>query len=204
MTPPDRNVLPREAITGLLQAHHQGDSAAFERLVPLVYEDLRKIARRQLSRSASSPTLNATALVHEAWFQLVDETRVDWQSRGHFFAIAARAMRRIVVDHARERSAQKRGGGQGFVDLDPDSIAVEQQAENLLALDQALTTIASFSERLARVAECRLFGGLSEEETAAALEISLRTAQREWQRARAWLQKEMAPAAPAGGSAGGR
>lgn len=202
MTQPDRILPSREAITGLLQAHHQGDRDAFERLVPLIYDDLRGIARRQLARSGPSPTLNATALVHEAWFQLVDETRVDWQSRGHFFAIAARAMRRIVVDHARERSAQKRGGDQVQVELDPDLLGVERQAETLLALDQALTTIASFSERLARVAECRLFGGLSEEETAAALEISLRTAQREWQRARAWLQREMAPSgspAPAGG-----
>jgi RNA polymerase sigma-70 factor (ECF subfamily) len=193
MTPPNSDLPAREAITGLLQAHHQGDPDAFERLVPLIYDDLRQIARRQLAKSATSPTLNATALVHEAWFQLVDETRVDWQSRSHFFAIAARAMRRIVVDHARERSAQKRGGGQAYVDLDPDAIAVEQQAETLLALDQALSTIATFSERLARVAECRLFGGLSEEETAAALDTSLRTVQREWRRARAWLQRAMSP-----------
>lgn len=197
-SPPEETPDPRAAITGLLLAHHQGDGEAFQQLVPLIYEDLRQIARRQLARSGMSPTLSATALVHEAYFQLVDETKVDWQSRGHFFAIAARSMRRILIDYVRERRAQKRGGDQVHVELDPNAIAVEQQAETLLALDQALGTIASFSERLARVAECRLFGGLSEEETAAALGISLRTAQREWQRARAWLQKEMAPG---GGSA---
>lgn len=192
--PPDEIADPRAAITRLLLAHHQGDGEAFAQLVPLIYDDLRQIARRQLAKSGMSPTLNATALVHEAYFQLVDETRVDWQSRGHFFAIAARSMRRILIDYVRERRAQKRGGNQVQVDLDPNAIAIEQQAETLLALDQALGTIASFSERLARVVECRLFGGLSEEETAAALGISLRTAQREWQRARAWLQKEMTPA----------
>ena len=182
---------PREEITQLLIAHHAGDQGAFDRLLPLVYDDLRRIARRQLRRSGGAQTLNATALVHEAYFRLVDERRVDWQDRGHFFAIAARSMRRILVDYARERGAQKRGGGQAHVELRPDDIAVEEQAESLIALDQALATLGSFSERLARVVECRVFGGLSEEETAGALGISLRTSQREWQRARAWLAREM-------------
>lgn len=181
----------REQITRLLIAHHQGDAGAFERLVPLVYQDLRRIAQRQIGKRGASPTLNPTALVHEAYFQLVDETRVPWQNRGHFFAIAARSMRRIIVDYARERGAQKRGGDQIRVELEPDLAGVEAQAETLLALDAALTAIAAFSDRLAQVVECRLFGGLSEEETAQALGVSVRTVQRDWARGRAWLQKEM-------------
>jgi len=182
---------PHEEITRLLIAHHEGDEDAFQRLVPLVYDDLRVIARRQISKSGAARTLNATALVHEAYFRLVDETNVPWQNRGHFFAIAARSMRRIIVDYARERQAKKRGGGQIHLELKPEAVAIEEQADTLLALDAALTRIATFSERLARVVECRLFGGLTEEETAQALETSVRTVQRDWQRARAWLQKEM-------------
>ncbi len=181
----------REQITHLLVAHHEGDEDAFKRLVPLVYNDLRQIARRQIFRSGAAYTLNATALVHEAYFRLVDETNVPWQNRGHFFAIAARSMRRIIVDYARERKAQKRGGDKQHVELTPNSVAIEEQAETLLALDRALTKITAFSERLAKVIECRLFGGLTEEETAQALEVSVRTVQRDWRRARAWLQKEM-------------
>jgi RNA polymerase sigma factor (TIGR02999 family) len=159
--------------------------------VPLVYQDLRVIARRQIARSGAAQTLNATALVHEAYFRLVDETKVPWQNRGHFFAIAARSMRRIIIDYARERQAQKRGGDAVHLELKPDAVAVEAQAETLLALDAALTRIAQFSERLAQVVECRLFGGLSDEETAQALDTSVRTVQREWSRAKAWLQREM-------------
>lgn len=182
---------PHEEITLLLKAHHDGDEGAFERLVPLVYDDLRVIARRQIAKSGAARTLNATALVHEAYFRLVDEKSVPWQNRGHFFAIAARSMRRIIIDYARERQAQKRGGGQVHLELKPEAVAIEEQADTLLALDAALTRIATFSERLAQVVECRLFGGLSEEETAQAVGASVRTVQREWQRARAWLRKEM-------------
>ncbi len=181
----------REEITRLLIAHHQGDREAFERLVPLVYDDLRRIARRQIGRSGAAATLNATAIVHEAYFRLVDADGVPWQNRGHFFAVAARSMRRIIVDYARERQAQKRGGGEIHVELKPNAVAIEEQAETLLAIDRALTSIAAFSERLARVVECRLFGGLSEAETAQALDVSVRTVQREWHRGRAWLQREM-------------
>ncbi len=181
----------RDEITRLLIAHHEGDREAFEQLVPLVYDDLRRIARRQIRRGGAAPTLNATAIVHEAYLQLVDEAGVPWQNRGHFFAIAARSMRRIIVDYARERQAQKRGGGQVHVELAPDAVAIDEQAETLLAIDQALTSIATFSKRLARVVECRLFGGLSEAETAQALDVSLRTVQRDWHRGRAWLHREM-------------
>lgn len=181
---------PQE-ITRLLLAHREGDEEAFHRLTFLIYDDLRRIALRQIARGGAGWTLNATALVHEAYLRLVDETGVDWQGRAHFFAIAARSMRRIIVDHARERQAQKRGGGQVHLELDPERIAVHEQAETLLALDAALEGMRAIDERLAQVAECRLFGGLSEAETAEALAVSLRTVQRDWQRARAWLQRDL-------------
>ncbi len=181
----------REAITRLLVAHREGDRQAFEQLVPLVYDDLRRIARRQIGRGGAAPTLNSTAIVHEAYFRLVDETGVPWQNRGHFFAIAARSMRRIIIDYARERHARKRGGGKVHVELEPDALAIDEHAESLLAIDRALTSMSAFSDRLARVVECRLFGGLSEAETAQALEVSVRTVQRDWRRGRAWLQREL-------------
>lgn len=181
----------RDEITRLLLAHHEGDEEAFHQLTSLVYDDLRRIALRQIARGGAGETLNATALVHEAYMRLIDETQVEWQGRAHFFAIAARSMRRIIIDHVRERRAQKRGGGQPHLELDPEQIAVVEQADTLLALDAALAAMSQIDERLAHVAECRLFGGLSEEETARALGVSLRTVQRDWQRARAWLQREM-------------
>lgn len=190
--PPDPDPGPSQGeVTRLLLAHREGDPEAFKRLTSLVYEDLRRIARRQIGRGGAGETLSATALVHEAYLRLIDETRIAWQGRGHFFAIAARSMRRILVDHARERQAQKRGGGRPHLELDPERIALVEQAETLLALDVALAAMGALDDRLARVAECRLFGGLSEEETAQALAVSLRTVQRDWQRARAWLQREM-------------
>ena len=124
--------------------------------------------------------------------ELVEETGVAWQDRSHFFAICARAMRRILVDYARERGAQKRGGGKPDLTLEPDRLGVEQQAEQVLAVDRALESLAGFNERLARLVECRYFAGMTEEESAQALGVSLRTVQRDWMRARAWLQKELA------------
>jgi len=182
---------PPGEITRLLLAYQEGDREAFQLLTAMVYDELRRIARRQLARGGAGETLNATVLVHEAYLRLIDERRIAWQGRGHFFAIAARSMRRIIVDHARERRAQKRGGGQPHVELDPERIAVVEQAETLLALDAALAAMSEIDERLVRVTECRLFAGLSEEETAQALAVPLRTVQRDWQRARAWLQREM-------------
>ena len=178
-------------ITRLLQAHRGGDRGAFDALVPLVYERLRRIARGQVRRQGGSRTLDPTALVHEAYAQLVDETGVDWQGRGHFYAICARAMRRILVDYSRRRTAQKRGGGAPNLTLDPESLGVEEQADLVLAVDGALETLASIDLRLARVVECRFFAGLTEKETAAALDSSMRTVQRDWKRARAWLRKEL-------------
>ncbi|NZA25766.1 sigma-70 family RNA polymerase sigma factor [Luteimonas sp. SJ-92] len=182
-------------ITRLLQRHHRGDRAAFDRMVPLVYERLRIIARGQIARAGRrGQTLDTTALVQEAYLQLVDEDGVDWQDRGHFFAICARAMRRILVDYARRRHAAKRGGGVAALTLQPDLVALDGQSQTILAVDEALEGLAAFNPRLAQVVECRYFGGMTEEETARALGTSLRTVQRDWMRARAWLLKELAPA----------
>jgi len=178
-----------DAITVLLNAHHQGDRHAFNRLVEIVYADLHRIARNQLGRGyGGPPTLSATAIVHEAYVTLVDETGIPWQNRGHFFAVAARVMRRLVVDYARARGAQKRGGNALSVTLGDNVPGLAPDLETCLALDQALDAMGQFNERLLRTAECRLFAGLSEAETAEALGVSLRTVQREWPRARAWLR----------------
>lgn len=179
-------------VTRLLQRHHQGDRDAFDRLVPLVYERLRQVARGQLARAGHrTQALDTVGLVNETYLQLADEYGVDWQDRAHFFAVCARAMRRILVDHARRRCAEKRGGGVAPVTLLPDAVAMEQPSEQLLAVDAALEGLAVFNERLARVVECRYFAGMTEEETAQALDSSLRTVQRDWMRARAWLLKAL-------------
>ncbi len=178
-------------VTLLLQAFRGGDREAFDRLVPLVYEDLRRIARRQLGRGRSGQTLNTTALVHEAWVKLVEQTHAGYEDRGHFLAVCAVAMRQVVIGYARKHAAAKRGGGQRPVTMDEQRIAVDQQAEQLLAVDEALRGLAAQNERLTRVFECRYFAGMTEEETAQALGISLRTAQRDWMRARAWLRESL-------------
>ncbi len=175
-------------ITLLLQRHHRGDRGAFDRLVTLAYERLRAVARGQLARAGRrGQTLDTTALVQEAYLDLVDEHAVDWQDRGHFFAVCARAMRRILVDDARRRQAVKRGAGAVAVTLQPDMVAVDARSEQVLAVDAALEELAAFNPRLAQVVECRWFAGMTEEETARALDTSLRTVQRDWTRARAWL-----------------
>jgi RNA polymerase sigma factor (TIGR02999 family) len=180
-------------ITQLLKRHGAGERAAFDALVPIVYSRLRDIARRQRRRDgAMSDTLSTTALLQEAYLQLVEETGVEWQNRAHFFAISARAMRRILVDAARERSRLKRGGGEVKLELTPDLAAIDDSAEDVLAVNLALDRLREFNDRMAQVVECRYFGGLSEEETAAALDTSLRTVQRDWLRARAWLAKAFA------------
>jgi RNA polymerase sigma-70 factor (ECF subfamily) len=178
-------------ITALLHAHHEGDREAFNRLVPLVYDRMRRIARGQLARGRGEAMLDTTSLVHEAYVQLVEETGVEWQDRGHFYAVCARAMRRIVVDYARRRMAAKRGGGVPDVTLDGIQAGTREPLELVLAVDQAVDMLASFNERLARIVECRYFAELTEEQTAQALGLSLRTVQRDWTRARAWLAKEL-------------
>jgi RNA polymerase sigma factor (TIGR02999 family) len=178
-------------VTELLLAYRGGDREAFDRLVPLVYEDLRRIARRQLGRGNPDRVLDTTSLVHESYLKLVDGGRVDWQDRAHFLGVASRAMRQVVIGYARRRGAAKRGGGSHQTTLDDGHIAIDSQAEWLLGLDEALVRLGEKSPRLARIVECRFFAGLSEEETASALGVSLRTAQRDWMRARAWLQEEL-------------
>jgi RNA polymerase sigma factor (TIGR02999 family) len=184
---------PSGEITDLLLANREGDAEAFSRLVPLVYEDLRRIARRSLRASGPRKTLDTTGLVHEAYLKLVDQTRANWRDRGHFFAVAARAMRNILVDEARKRCAGKRGGGISAVTLEEDerSASVAADAERLLAVEEALGALGKLDERLPKIVECRFFAGLSEEETAEALGVSPRTVQRDWMRAKAWLREEM-------------
>lgn len=178
---------PAGDITSLLHLYQGGDRDAYDQLVGLVYDRLRQIARRQVGRGWGSRTLDTTALVHEAYMALGTDVRVAWQDRGHFFAISARAMRRILVDHARARGARKRGGGHAVVRLDPDTLSTDQHLEMVIAVDQAVDALDDVHPRLARLVECRFFAGLGEVETAAALDVSVRTVQREWPRARAWL-----------------
>lgn len=179
-------------ITQLLQTHHDGDRGAFDRLMPLVYDRLCVIARRQLARGYRGDTLDTGALVQEAYFQLIDETGVAWQDRGHFFAICARTMRRIMVDFVRRRQAAKRGGGVAAETLDTGIVASDEESVLVLSVDAALDELGRINERLARVVECRFFAGMTEEETALAMNTSLRSVQRDWMRARAWLQKALA------------
>jgi len=174
-------------ITGLLVAWRAGDRTAFDRLFPLVYDELRRIAHRQLGRERTDHTLGTTALVHEAYLKLVDQTRAQLVDRAHFFAVASRAMRRILVDYARRHRAVKRGGAQAPVSLDETTIVADQRAETLVALDEALTRLAAVDERLSQVVECRFFGGLTEAETAEALGVTARTVRRDWVKAKGWL-----------------
>jgi RNA polymerase sigma-70 factor, ECF subfamily len=161
-------------------------------LLPLVYGELKRIAARQLRAERSGHTLCTTALVHEAWLELSNLDRIRWQNRNHYLALAAQAMRRVLIDHAVARRAQKRGGGQPVEALDGDPLVmVEDHSAELLDLDHALERLASLDERQARIVECRFFGGMSIEETAAALDISPATVKREWALARAWLNREL-------------
>jgi RNA polymerase sigma factor (TIGR02999 family) len=178
-------------VTELLRAHEAGESDAFGRLVPLVYDDLRRIARGQLRRLSPGQTLDTTAVVHEAYLKLVDQSRASWQDRRHFLAVSAMAMRQILVDYARRRGRLKRGGDAQQEPLEDVPAAVAADAESLLEVDLALGKLAAIAPRLVRVVECRYFAGLSEQETADALGLSLRTAQREWLKARAWLRAEL-------------
>jgi RNA polymerase sigma factor (TIGR02999 family) len=180
--PPD----PGE-ITHLLMSISEGDRDALNRLFPVVYAELRAAAHRQLAHIRPGDTLQTTALVHEAYLKLLGAARPVWHDRRHFFAVASRAMRQIVVDYARTQMAQKRGGGAIALTLDEQQLPVADRAHELVQLDSALTELESLSERPARVVELRFFGGLSVEETASAMDISERTVKREWQKARAFL-----------------
>ena len=182
---------PSSQVTALLLRWSQGDSAALEKLVPLVYNELRRLARNCLAGQRPNHTLQSTALVHEAYLRLVDHTSVRWDNRVHFFAVAAQLMRRILVDHARMRLARKRGGGCVTLLLD-DAVALSSQREgDLVALDDALNVLATLDERQCRLVELRFFGGLTIEETSQVLKISPAKVKREWATARLWLLREM-------------
>ena len=178
-------------VTQLLVAFREGDKVAFEQLVPLVYDDMRKIARGHLRRHRRGETMNTEVLVHEAYLRLVDQTRAEYADRSHFYAVCACAMRQIIVSYARRKNAEKRGGKERDATLDEEHHVDTDQATFLLDLDRALERLEARHPRMARVVECRYFAGLSEEETAKALDTSLRTVQREWTRARAWLRRDL-------------
>lgn len=183
--------MPEGDITALLAAHSSGDSDAMDELYPLVYEELRQIAHQRMRGERSDHTFRTTALVHEAYLELVDLDRVDWQNRRHFFALAARIMRNVLVDYAEKRNAQKRGGDVDRVPLEEGDGAVQVALEDVLAVHQALERLETIDERQVRVVECRFFAGLTIEETAHALGVSPATVGRDWRMARAWLNREL-------------
>jgi RNA polymerase sigma factor (TIGR02999 family) len=179
-------------ITQLLQDWSHGDPAALERLMPLVYDELHRQAARYLRKERQGHTLQTTALIHEAYLKLLGQTQVEWQNRAHFFAIAATAMRRILVDHARERQREKRGGQAENLALEAAfQISTGEKSVDFIALDEALNRLANLSTRQARVVELRYFSGLGNDETAAVLGVSTATVRNDWNIARAWLKQEM-------------
>ena len=189
-------------ITEALLALREGSPGAMDRLMPVVYEQLRRIAHRQLRSEATGHTLSTTGLVHEAYLKLVDQTRTQWQDRAQFFAVAATAMRRVLVEYARRANAARRGGGQDGQDgqkptrisLDDVEIPVAERPAVLLDLDEALQRLAEVDARLAQIVECRFFAGLTESETATTLSLSQRTVAREWVVAKGWLFQELGDA----------
>jgi RNA polymerase sigma factor (TIGR02999 family) len=178
-------------LTDALVAWSAGDASALDMLVPIVESELRRIARRHMARERPGHTLQTTALVNEAYLRLIDQKRVRWQNRAHFFAIAAQAMRRILISMARARCAEKRGGPATPVSIEEAGEVAVDRAAGLVALDDALQALAELDPRRAQVVELRYFGGLSVEETAAALTVSQETVMRDWKRARAWLAIEL-------------
>jgi RNA polymerase sigma factor (TIGR02999 family) len=182
----------RHDVTTLLIDWSNGDRNALEALLPAVYEELRAVAARQLRSERSGHTLQPTALVHEAYLRLVDQREANWQSRAHFFGVAAQVMRRILVDHARRRNADKRGGGIERVSLDEEADRVESATEVSVTLcDDLLNRLSAVDCRLAQIAELRVFGGLTVEQAAHVLDVSVSTAKRDWRTAKAWLAREL-------------
>ena len=178
-------------ITRLLIDWRGGAQAALEQLIPLVHEELRRLARRHMVHERAGHTLQATALVNEAFVRLIDVRQVKWQDRAHFFAMSSRLMRRILVDFARSKGYQKRGGGAQKVSFDEALVVATEPGQDLVALDDALNALAAFDARKAQVVEMRFFGGLSVEETAEALKVSVDTVMRDWKLAKAWLLREL-------------
>jgi len=180
-----------EEVTLLLTALTRGDEDAASKLMPLVYNELRRLAGSYMRRERTDHTLQATALVHEAYLKLIDQRSINWQGRAHFFGVSAQLMRRILVDHARGHTRQKRGGEIQKVSLDEAFVFAEQQADELLAVDDSLNVLAKIDPRQARVVELRFFGGLSVEETADVMGVSPKTVKREWSVAKAWLAADL-------------
>ena len=178
-------------ITQILQDWNDGNADAKERLLPFVYDELKRQARRLMSKERSDHTLQPTALVHEAFLRLSDQTGVDWQNRSHFFGIAARLMRQILVDHARQHATAKRGNNPIHFSIDDMQIPVEERAASILVLDDVLQRLEKFDQTQAKIVEMRFFGGMNNGEIAESLEISERTVGREWQAARLWLYREL-------------
>jgi len=181
-----------DEVTGLLLAWSKGDQAAMEKLIPVVYSELRRLARRYMRRERTGHTLESAALVNEVYERLVDTPRVQWQDRAHFFAVCANLMRRILVDHARVKGSQKRGSGMPALSLDEALVLTSAPMPDLLDIDNALTHLTRVDERMGRVVELRFFGGLTVDETAEALKISAETVHRDWKAAKAWLMRELA------------
>jgi RNA polymerase sigma factor (TIGR02999 family) len=175
----------------LLVAWSDGDRAALDQLMPLIYEELRRLAHRYLRRERVGHTLQTTALVNEAYLKLINEREMRWQNRAHFFAVSAQLMRMILVDYARRRNYAKRGGGAMRVSFDEALAASDERAADLIALDDALSSLAAFDERKCRVAEMRFFGGLTVDEMANVLQVSPITVMRDWRLAKAWLYREL-------------
>jgi RNA polymerase sigma factor (TIGR02999 family) len=189
-------------VTRILHDWSGGDPAAPERLMPFVYDELRRLARAFLSRERGGHTLQPTALVNEAYLRLVDQRSVSWQNRAHFYGIAARMMRRVLIDHARAHATEKRGGAAAHLSLEDVQVPLEQRAASLISLDEALERLERIDERKSKIVEMRFFGGLSDEEIAEVLGVSTRTVLRDWKTARLWLYRELKsePPAVAGGS----
>jgi RNA polymerase sigma factor (TIGR02999 family) len=177
--------------TDLLLAWSSGDASALEKLMPLVYHELRALALRYMRQERADHTLQATALVNEAYLRLVDVNRIHWQNRAHFLAVAAQTMRRILVEFARQRRRQKRGGDAVHVTLEDAPDVVQEKGVDLVALSDALSTLASFDPRMSQVVELRFFGGLTVDETAAVLKVSPETVMRDWKTAKVWLLREL-------------
>jgi RNA polymerase sigma factor (TIGR02999 family) len=180
----------KDDITVILARIGEGNEQAVDALMPFVYDELHRMAGNKIRYEKHNQTLNATALVHEAYLKLVDQKNVNWQNRAHFFAIAARAMRRIIINYAKEKIAQKRGGGAEVITLNEDTVGFEIEAEDLLTLEDALKRLEKMSERQSKVVEYWLFVGLTHEEIAELLNISVPSVRRDWRLARAWLSKE--------------
>ena len=178
-------------VTQLLIDWGNGDKSALDQLIPLVYGELRRLARYYMRRERAGGTLQTTALANEAYMRLIDQKNVRWQNRAHFFGIASQLMRRILIDQARKRHNAKRGGDLRKVPLDEAAVVSQGRAADLIALDEALTSLEAIDERKSRVVELRFFGGLNIEETAEVLSVSPATVQREWSMAKAWLYREI-------------